>query len=236
VAWAFLIDAVSFLAVIGALALIVVPVIVERKTGPPRIIAEFRNTIRYTRTKQPGIVSCIIVVMALGLFGSPVFTLLVVFADDVYGVGRSAYGLLGAALGLGAILGTPVIAGWGSGLVRSRLITGALVVYGGSLVAFAVSPTYWWGIAALLVAGAGYLAVASTLNTTLQLLVDEHMRGKVLALYLMGLTGTVPIGTLVEGWMAGAIGPRPTVLLSGTAFLLVVAWLAATRRLALMDG
>lgn len=235
VTWAFLINAVSFVAVLGALVLISVPVIVERALGKPRILAEFRNTIRYTKTK-PGIVTCITVVIALGLFGSPVFTLLVVFADDVYGVGRGLYGLLGAALGLGAILGTPVVAGWGSGLLRSRLMSGALVVYGASLMAFALSPTYWWGVLALLVAGAGYLAVASTLNTTLQLLVDEHMRGKVIALYLMGLTGTVPLGNLIQGWLTEVIGPRITVTLSGAAFLAVVAWLATGRRLRLMDG
>lgn len=234
VTWAFLINAVSFIAVLVALALIRVPVIVTRQTGPPRIIAEFRNTIRYTRTK-PGIVTCILVVIALGLFGSPVFTLLVVFADDVYEVGRGLYGLLGAALGVGAIVGTPIVAGWGSGLLRSRLIAGALVVYGASLMAFALSPDYWWGVAALLVAGAGYLAVASTLNTTLQLLVDEHMRGKVIALYLMGLTFTVPVGNLIQGWMTEAIGPRPTVLIGGAAFLAVTAWLFTSRRLRLMD-
>lgn len=235
VTWAFLINAVSFIAVLVALALIRVPVIVARQSGPPRIFAEFANTVRYTRTK-PGIVTCIIVVIALGLFGSPVFTLLVVFADDVYGVGRGLYGLLGAALGLGAIIGTPVVAGWGSGLLRSRLISGALVVYGAALMGFALSPSYWWGVAALLVAGAGYLAVASTLNTTLQLLVDEHMRGKVIALYLMGLTFTVPVGNLIQGWMTEAIGPRITVLIGGAAFLAVTAWLAGARRLQLMDG
>ena len=103
-------------------------------------------------------------------------------------------------------------------------------------MAFALSPGYWWGLAALLVAGAGYLAVASTLNTTLQLLVDEHMRGKVIALYLMGLTGTVPVGNLIQGWATEAVGPRITVLVGGAAFLAVTAWLAASRRLRLMDG
>ncbi len=235
VTWAFLINAVSFIAVIGALLLISVPVIVAKAEGKPRIIAEFRESIRYTRTK-PGIVTCILVVMALGLFGSPVFTLLVVFADDVYGVGRGLYGLLGAALGLGAIIGTPIVAGWGSGILRSRLMSGALVIYGAALVAFALSPGYWWGIAALLVAGGGYLAVASTLNTTLQLLVDEHMRGKVIALYLMGLTGTVPLGNLIQGWATEAIGPRSTVVVGGAAFLAVTFWLATSRRLRLMDG
>lgn len=235
VTWAFLINALSFIAVIGALLLVSVPVIATKADGKPRVLAQFRESIRYTRTK-PGIVTCILVVIALGLFGSPVFTLLVVFADDVYEVGRGLYGLLGAALGLGAILGTPVVAGWGSGVLRSRLMSGALVVYGGALMAFALSPGYWWGLAALLVAGAGYLAVASTLNTTLQLLVDEHMRGKVIALYLMGLTGTVPVGNLIQGWATEAVGPRITVLVGGAAFLAVTAWLAASRRLRLMDG
>jgi predicted MFS family arabinose efflux permease len=232
--WAFLINALSYGAVIGALALIRLPRVAPPPGDRPKVFAEFAATVRYTRS-MPGIVTCILVVMCLGLFGSPVFTMLVVFADDVFHVGEGLYGVLGAALGLGSILGLPIVAGWGSGLPRSRLIGGALWIYGASLLAFALAPGYWVGVVALLVAGAGYLAIASTLNTTIQLQVDERMRGKVLALYLMGLTATIPLGNLVQGWAVDLIGPRPTVAVAATAFLAVAAVLASRGRLRLMD-
>ena len=85
-------------------------------------------------------------------------------------------------------------------------------------------------------AGAGYLAVASTLNTTIQLQVDEAMRGRVLVFYVMGLTGTMPLGSLLQGWTAGVVGPRPTVVVAGLAFLAVTALLATSGRLSTVSS
>jgi predicted MFS family arabinose efflux permease len=184
---------------------------------------------------MPGIVVCIAVVLALGALGSPVFSLIVVFADDVFDVGAAEFGLLSAALGIGAVLGTPLIAGPGSGIARSRLVGLALPIYGASLVAFALAPTYEFGAVALVVAGGGYLAIASTLNTTIQVQVDERMRGKVLALYVMGLTGTAPIGALIQGWTAEVIGPRQTVMTAGALFFVLAIALRATGRLRHVD-
>lgn len=232
--WSFFINGVSFAAVILALALIRVPRIVEPSLSRPRVFAELRSTVHYVRG-MPGIVVCIAVVLALGALGSPVFSLIVVFADDVFDVGAAEFGLLSAALGIGAVLGTPLIAGPGSGIARSRLVGLALPIYGASLVAFALAPTYEFGAVALVVAGGGYLAIASTLNTTIQVQVDERMRGKVLALYVMGLTGTAPIGALIQGWTAEVIGPRQTVVTAGALFFVLAIALRATGRLRHVD-
>ena len=72
---------------------------------------------------------------------------------------------------------------------------------------------------ALLVAGGAYLPIAATLNTTLQIQVDEAMRGKVLALYLTLFTLSIPIGSLVQGWTSDLVGPRTTVTVAGVAYL-----------------
>lgn len=71
------------------------------------------------------------------------------------------------------------------------------------------------------------MAIASTLNTTIQLQVDEERRGRVLALYLMLLTLAMPVGSLVQGYLADEIGPRATVAGAGLLYLLVVVVLAA---------
>jgi hypothetical protein len=91
---------------------------------------------------------------------------------------------------------------------------------------FALSPWYALAFVALLICGGGYLAIASTLNTTIQLQVDEVMRGKVLAAYVMALTIALPIGALIQGALAEAIGARATVAAAGALFLLANAWLA----------
>ena len=109
-------------------------------------------------------------------------------------------------------------------------------MYGAALLAFALSPNYGTGAVALMVAGGGYLAIASTLNTTIQLQVDEAMRGKVLAVYVMGLTGTAPLGVLIQGWAADVVGPRPTVATAGIVFLLLAVALRSTGRLSELDA
>jgi MFS family permease len=151
-------------------------------------------------------------------------------------IGATEFGILSASLGIGAILATPLIAGPGSGMLRSRLIGAGLIVYGCALMGFALAPNYWFGAAALMAAGGGYLAIASTLNTTIQLQVAENMRGKVLAVYVMGLTGSAPIGALVQGWAADVIGPRLTVVIAGVVFFLLALALRSTGRLRDVDA
>jgi MFS family permease len=230
----FAVNAVSFAAVIVALYLVQVPRL-ERARRHDGVLREFVAGLRYIRRK-PGITACFLIVLALGALGGPLFQLLVVFADRVFGVGDLAYGLLGAALGIGAVLAAPVIAGPGTALARSHLSLVATMVYGGSLVLFALSPWYGLAFVALLFSGGAYLAIASTLNTTIQLQVDELMRGKVLAAYVMFLTLAMPVGALVQGTLADAIGARATVAGAGALFLVANLWLAlATPYVRAMD-
>jgi predicted MFS family arabinose efflux permease len=231
---AFFINALSFVAVIVALAAIRVDPVEETVTDRPHLLAELADTVRYVR-RAPGITACMVVVLTLGFFGSPVFQFIVVFAEDVFEVGARAFGLLSASLGIGAILGTPFVAGRGARMPRHLLTGAAMVAYGSALLVFAFAPVYGVAVVGLLGAGAGYLAIASTLNTTIQLQVDERVRGKVLALYVMALTVSVPLGSLLQGWAAEAIGPRITVAVSGGAFLLVAFALRAKGSLLHMD-
>jgi MFS family permease len=225
VGWAFFLNGVSFLAVIGALLLIAVPKL-AKAVGEHRqgVIAGFVESARYS-ARRPGIWVCLVVVLALGGLGSPMNQLFAVFADDVYHVGDVAYGFLAAAAGIGAVLGTPLVVGPGSRLARSRLTNIAMLAYGAAVVAFGVVSIYGLGLVALLVTGAGYLAIASTLNTTIQLQVDETMRGKVIALYVMCLTLALPLGALLQGVFAQFVGPQVAVMVFGSLFLAVWAWL-----------
>ena len=223
--WAFLINAASYLAVIGALVLIEVPRLAKVGSVTVRgIVSGFVESMAYSR-RRPGIFACFIVVVALGGLGSPMTQLFPLFASDVFRVGEVGYGWLGAAAGLGSVLAAPVIAGRGSAVARRRLVQVAMVAYGSAVVAFGVAPLYAVGWVALVVTGAGYLAIASTLNTTIQIQVDEAMRGKVIALYVMLLTVALPIGSLLQGVVAHVVGPQVAVATFGALFLGVFVWL-----------
>ncbi|HYD10429.1 MAG TPA: MFS transporter, partial [Acidimicrobiales bacterium] len=221
--WGFFLNAVSFGAVIGALLLVrTVDAERERPTGTVR--SQFADGVRFVRSHGELLLCIALVVLVAGL-AQPVFQLMPVFADDVFGVGESGYGLLAGALGFGGVLATPVIGGWGDLVRRSRLVAGALVLDGVMLVVFASSGSLWVGVPAIACCGAAFLAVVSTLNTTVQLLVSEQFRGRVMAIYVMGFTAAYPVGSLVQGAIAEAVGVQPTV--AGAGALLVVVTLVA---------
>jgi MFS family permease len=231
---AFLVNALSFLAVIVALLLVRVPRL-DRSSDHRGVLREFFSALGYVRGR-PGIAACFLTVLALGALGGPLFQLLAVFAERVFLVQGFAYGLMGAALGVGAVMAAPLLAGRGQGVPRSRLTIIATTAYGGALVVFAVAPWYALAIVALMVAGGAYLAIASTLNTTIQLQVDETMRGKVLAAYLMCLTLSMPLGSLLQGALAEVVGARITVAGAGAVFLALMWWLrVGTDLVASMD-
>jgi MFS family permease len=222
---AFLINAVSYVTVIFALLLIRLP------RRPPQPVAagetvwrSFRAALRYARAR-PGIVACFIVVSALGGFGSPFVQLLPVFARDVYVVGDREYGLLAAAMGIGAVLALPLLTGRAARRTRRVVVLGAMIAYGAAMIAFGAASSFGVGLVAQLIAGGAYLALASSLNTTIQLQVDEAMRGKVLAVYVMLLTASLPAGLLLQAAMLTVTGPQITVVAFGVAFLAVLAWL-----------
>jgi len=226
---AFLVNALSFGAVIAALALVRVPVIVHADASGG-VLRRFREGLAYVRSR-PGIAVCILVVTGVAALGMPVIQLAAVFAEDVFGVGAGAYGLLTGALGFGGALAAPVVTGWAAGVRRSRLAGFALVGYGLALVLFAQAPSFPLAVVAIAMAGAGFLTVVSTLNTTVQLLVDEDVRGRVMAIYIMAFTAAYPVGTLVQGWIADHAGPRATVTVAATVLVVAALWLLTRRGL-----
>ncbi|HEX9992219.1 MAG TPA: MFS transporter, partial [Acidimicrobiales bacterium] len=116
-------------------------------------------------------------------------------------------------------LGAPIIGAWAPTRRRSRVATGGLLLYAAAITAFGLAPVYWLGFVSLLLVGAAHLTVASVLNTTIQLLVDERMRGRALSIYLMVLTGTMPVGALVQGQLAEAWGAPATATTAGALML-----------------
>ena len=233
---AFALNAASFVAVLVALASIPGrPAALAPAAERRSVFGETSDTVRYIRG-MPGIAACVLVVASIGFLGSPVFPLLVVFAEDVFQVSDARYGLLGAALGIGGVLATPYVAGRGSGMARSRLAGGGLALYAGSLIAFALSPVFPLAVVALVFAGGAYLAVASTLNTTIQVQVAEERRGKVLALYVMGLTSSYPLGALVQGAVVDLVGVRAVTAAAGLVLAGVWFRLRAAGRFRTMDA
>jgi MFS family permease len=159
--------------------------------------------------------------------GGPVIQLAPVFARDAFGVDQRAYGFLASALGIGATAGSVAIGAYGDGLRRSSLAIASIVTFGLAVLGMAATPTYAGGVAAMFCIGVAYLAVASVLNTSIQLAVDDRFRGRVIALYAMVFTGSYPLGSLVQGMATDRFGVRGVVAVAGVVLLGYAALLAA---------
>jgi MFS family permease len=225
-ATAFLVNAVSYVAVLGALLVVHAGRAPEAAGSGHAEAGGFRSALAYAR-RHHGLLLIIVTVGVVAFLGSPVVLLAPVFAREEFHVDEAAYGYLAAAFGIGATVGAVVLGAYGDGLRRSRLATAAIAVYGLALVAMGLTPLYAGGLVAMFVIGAGYLVVVSALNTTLQESVEPRFRGRVVALYFMAFTGGYPIGALLQGWLADQVGVRPVVagaglVLAGYAALLVV--------------
>lgn len=224
--WAFLVNALSFFAVVVSLTM-VHPTVAHRQRPSRNFLKQFVVALCYARSHR-GIRTAIGLVMAIFFLGNPVFQLAPVFAEQVFRVGPGLYGLLTAAYGAGAVAGGLLLGVFGNRFTRGRLVAGAVGLYAAGLAGFGLSRSYPLGVFFLFLLGVAFLVAIANLNTSVQLLVDEHMRGRVLAIYLMGLTGAYPLGAFAQGALSDRIGPSATVLLAAGA--LSVLWIVLVLR------
>ncbi|MEM7273573.1 MAG: MFS transporter [Actinomycetota bacterium] len=225
--WAFLLNGLSFLAVIGALAIIRPEPAKLRPVDGEGILAGFRTALGYIR-QRTGIMVGVSCAVLVGFFGNPVAQFTVVFAEEVYGSGPRVVGALAAAVGVGAVLIAPFLSAWDGAVDRSTVVRFALPIYALALITFAVAPVWPVGLAALLVVGAGFLAVIATTNTSVQMIVADDMRGRVMSARVMGFTLAFPVGSLLQGYLADVIGPQVTV--GGAGLILLAIALALVTR------
>lgn len=231
---AFAVNAASFLAVIIALCLIDAPgtpSVVVRAIRPMR---NFFDVARYVR-RNPGIDTAITVVSLVGFVGLPIQVLMLVFAEDVFDRGGSGYSLMLTMVGAGAVASAPLVASLGGRVARSTIQSVALLLYSVSVAGVAWAPTFVVSLAFLTLMGAAHLASASTLNTAVQLQVDEDRRAQVLAVYLMMLLLAHPVGSLIGGQMMELVGPRLAFSFAAALMLAACVVLKITGRLRHLD-
>ena len=219
----FILNAVSYLAVIAALAAMRIPKDAHHRPSRGPILHELREGFRYAYTFGP-IRSILLLVALISLMGMPYSVLVPVFAKDILHGGAHTFGFLMTAAGSGALAGTLYLASRRSVIGLGRLIVAAAVFFAAGIAAFALSSTFILSLAALALAGFGAMTLVASCNTLLQTILDEDKRGRVMSFFTMAFVGMAPFGSLGAGVMAGFIGPRDTLLigccgcLAGAAF------------------
>ena len=165
----------------------------------------------------------------------PISQQIVVFAEDVFKVSPFWFGVLSSAQGIGGILVAPMVAATAGRGLRSRIQFVSLLGYGFAIVLFALAPKFWVGFLALLLIGGVHLVSATNLNSVVQLQVDDEVRGRVMALYLMGVLGIMPFANLFLGILISTFGPRPVSAISGALLCVAGFFLYTTGRLVHLD-
>jgi MFS family permease len=220
--WCFLLDGVSYLAVIASLLLMRLRAR-DAQRHRATLLEQMREGWDYVRTSVP-IRTILILFALLSLLGYSNTVLLPIFAGDVLRGGPHTLGWLSAALGVGAL-------GSGISLTLRRTTTGlprmlliAASVCGIGLILFGLSHQLWLSMLVMMFIGFGVMQCAAVCNTLIQSLVTEDKRGRVMSYYTMAFFGASPFGSLFAGSLAHHIGAPGTVMLAGVLCLIAAGW------------
>jgi MFS family permease len=205
----FLIDGISYLAVIASLLAMTLRPAAPRPE-PKHIVHELREGFRYAASSQP-IRVMLMLLGVVSLVGMPFTVLMPLIATQRLGGGAHTLGFLMAAVGLGALGGAVRLALRRSVVGLGRTIVTSAIVFGLTLVAFAASQKIWLSWPLLIVVGFSMMLQTASTNTVLQTILEERMRGRVMAFYTMAVMGTAPFGSLIAGALADRIGAPWTI-------------------------
>lgn len=212
----FVINAVTFVPVLVALGLIRLrPLPLERERSLTEAVGE---SFRYVRMETR--IRALLLVNALAnLSRGPAIALAPFFADAIFHRGSQGLGMLNGLAGLGAVTGTLLLARKTDARGLGHLISANALLTSVSLVAIAMVPSYELLLVLFALLGYSQMRQNASVNTLLQSLVPERLRGRMMALYAMTVTGVLPVGHLVGGAIAEQLGVRITVLIAGVACL-----------------
>jgi MFS family permease len=222
--WCFLIDGISYIAVIASLLMMRVHAPVLKRVATS-MLTELQAGWTYVSEFLP--IRTILMLFALiSLMGMPYVVLMPIFAKNVLGGGPHTLGFLMGAMGLGALLSALSLAARRNVRGLVRIIPIAAAVFGAGLVGFGLSHWFWLSMAMVFLAGMGMMQGMAASNTVIQTIVTEDKRGRVMSYYTMAFMGMAPFGSLLAGTMAHNFGAPMTVMVNGAVVLLGAAWFA----------
>jgi len=219
--YCFLIDGISYIAVIASLMLMVT------KPGEEKIHENLFSSLKagwqYVIGYDP-IRSILALIAFISLVGLPYTVLLPVFASEILHGGPNTFGFLTGATGLGAFISAILLAMRKSivGLGKRMAITS--LTFGAALIAFAFSQVFWLSMVLMLLVGFSMMQVIASGNTILQTIVDDDKRGRVMSFYTLAFIGAAPIGSLLAGALANQVGAVPAVIVCGLLCIIASLW------------
>jgi MFS family permease len=234
--WVILLNALSYIAVLGSLRAMRSSELSPAPLAPRRTKGALREAGRYV-LDRPELVFVFVVAFAAGTFGMNFQITNALMATRVFDRGAGEYGILGSAMAVGSLIGALLAARRGA--TRRLILVLSAVSFAVAEIAAGLMPAYWAYAVWLPVVGLCSLTMLNSLQTYVQLAVAPELRGRVMALYMMVLMGGTPAGAPVIGWVGETFGPRWTLIVGGTitlaAVLVATRWLMRTEDVHLRD-
>ena len=218
----FLIDAISYIAVIGSLLMMKVKPteVLENKTG---MLVQIQEGWDYVRGHSP-IRTILILFSLISFMGYPYAVLMPVFATEILHGNASTLGWLMAATGVGALTSALSLAVRKSVVGLTRMIQIASGMLGVALISFGFSSMLWLSLVLMVFVGFGLMQCASASNTVIQSLVPEDKRARMMSYYTMAFFGAAPLGSLLAGFVAHLAGAPVTIMLTGVCCIAGCVW------------
>ena len=222
-AWCFGVNALSYVAVLVGLFLVRLPAWV----APPQLIGPIegmREGLRYMRT-TPAVWALIRLVTVFSVLGVPYLTLMPVFARDRLGLDAGGYGALLACVGIGGLAGALSLAAIGDRFRRGALVFGAAFSYAGMLIVLSLVSKAAFAYPVLLGVGFSMIVSNATGNATLQRLVPNELRGRMMAAYSFIAVGLSSVlGSMIGGALAHEVGVSWAIGIGAVVMLGYAAW------------
>ncbi len=229
----FFLNAVSFVPVIIGLALIRMSELhALAKLSSPKGERTKQSTLQSLRegleyvVRTPSVLLIIAVIGFISLFGINFNVILPLFATDVLNSGAAGFGFLSAAFGLGALLSALWLA-WGNRKPSVKYVLVAALIFAVLEILFAFSHLYILSLVLIATVGFAQIAFSANANTALQTVSPDHLRGRVMSVYMVVFAGSVPFGNLFTGGLAHAYGASIALLVGGILSLItaIVGWI-----------
>ena len=214
----FGLNGLSFLVVIVALMSLRIKHIktVDRKP----MLQEMKGGIAYARS-QPSLIALTVLAFLTTFLGLPLLTFLPVMVREIFHGDVSRYTHMMAFSGAGAVVGALVVAWLGRFKHMGRTLLIVQAIFGALIATFAVSRVWWWSCVLLFAAGAALIVVFSMTASLVQLIVPDHLRGRVVSIYMVAFRGGMPLGSLAGGYAASLTSAPQVLAVNGVLVSLV---------------
>jgi predicted MFS family arabinose efflux permease len=224
--WCFGLNAVSFLAPIAALSLITTRFLPLKTTDS--MFSSLKQGIKFVR-RQGSMEALIVLAFCMTALSMPLRTYFPVFVRDIFHRGPETYGRLLSLMGVGSICGSLTIATLGNMRHKGRIALVMLSCLGVAISGFALSKFLPVSYVMLVLVGFSMMAVFATVNSLVQLITTEEMRGRVMSVYNCAFRGGMPMGNLLTGWLVPLFSAPVVLGVNGLLLVVVAMYFFVTR-------